>query len=85
MSIFEFDQELHNKTLREEGFEDGFAQGSETVLITLVCRKLQKGKAPEMIADELEGDLETIRSICDAASDFAPEYDVDKIYNALHS
>lgn len=27
MSIFEYDEELHNKTLREEGFEDGKSQG----------------------------------------------------------
>lgn len=84
MSIFEFDQELHNRTLREEGFEDGYAQGAETVLISQICRKLQKNKSPEVIADELEEDIATIQPICDVAATFAPEYDVKKIYDTLH-
>ena len=112
MSIFEFDQELHNRTLYEEGLEDGertgfakgeksgfakgeesgFAKGEKTgldkgrslKLISLVCRKLQKNKTPEEIADALEEELDTIEKICKAAQAFAPEYDVEKIYKALN-
>lgn len=46
MSIFEFNQELHNRTLYEEG-------------------------------------LGTIETICRAAEPFAPEYDAEKIYEAM--
>ncbi len=27
MSIFEYDEELHKRTLREEGYEEGLEQG----------------------------------------------------------
>lgn len=30
MSIFEYDEELHKKTLRAEGYEDGFKEGFDS-------------------------------------------------------
>ena len=87
MSIFEFDQELHNRTLYEEGREDGFIKGEEsgmlTKLISLIIRKLQKGKSPEQIAEELEEDIDLVREICKCAASFAPKYDVGKICEAM--
>ena len=44
-----------------------------------VCTKLKKGKTQEVIAEELEENLSTIRSICEAAEEFAPEYDWKKV------
>ena len=91
MSIFEFDQELHNRTLYEEGREDGeksgFKKGEESgihkgyfiKLISLISCKLQKGKSPEQIAEELEEDIDLVREICECAAPFAPEYDAGKI------
>ena len=76
MSIFEFDQELHDKTIRSESWEDG----ERFKLVTQVCRKLRKGKSAEMIAEELEEDIEEIRLICDAAGEYAPEYDVEQVF-----
>ena len=88
MSIFEFDQELHNRTLYQEGLEDGeksgIAKGRDIGLISQICRKLQKGKSPEIIADELEEELDKVKEICETASSFAPEYDIEKIYEAMH-
>ena len=50
MSIFEFDQELHDKTLREEeylrGKDDGFNQGQDDAyekLSTLINRMMEDG------------------------------------------
>ena len=58
-------------------------EGREEKLIQQVCKKLQKGvKIPE-IADMLEEDVETIQKICDVASKYAPEYDIDKIMAGL--
>ena len=95
MSIFEFDQELHNRTLYEEGREDGeksgYIKGEEsgfikgeksgmlTKLISQIIRKLQKGKSPEQIAEELEEDIDLVSEICECAAPFAPEYDAGKI------
>ncbi|MGN0343295.1 MAG: hypothetical protein ACI4DO_10930 [Roseburia sp.] len=91
MSIFEYDEELHKKTLRDEGFEDGFTAGFNdgfndgklTSLTEQVCRKLKKNKTLESIADELEEDLDTVKQICDAAKSYAPNYDVTKIVEQL--
>ncbi|MCM1084387.1 MAG: hypothetical protein NC428_13040, partial [Clostridium sp.] len=91
MSIFEYDAELHMKMEREEAFEDGRAEGIEQgveqgktkKLITQICRKKQKSKSPEVIAEELEEDFEQVKRIYDIADRFAPEYDVEKIYEML--
>lgn len=37
-----------------------------------------------MIADELEENIENIIQIYNVASAFAPEYDIDQIYNTLY-
>jgi len=36
-----------------------------------------------VIADELEEDISVIEPICKTAESFAPDYDPDKIYEAL--
>ena len=96
MSIFEFNQELHDQTMYDDGRADGMAdgielgraegkqEGGELKLITLVCRKLRKGKDTEQIAEELEEEPEYIQRICDAAREFAPAYDEDEVFQKLH-
>lgn len=79
MTLYEYDEELHKQTIRKESYEDGEQNGKLLQLTELICRKLQKNKSPEMIADELEEDLDTIQHICDIATDFAPDYNVVKI------
>ena len=80
MSIFEFDQELHDKTIRNESWEEGKAEGKAELKVSLVCRKLRKGKNTEMIADELEEDIAEIRWIGEIAEAFAPEYDEKQVF-----
>lgn len=70
---------------RTEGRAEGQAEGEELLLIRMVCRKLMKGKAVSQIASELETEKDTIERICKTAADFAPEYDVKKIWNTLHT
>lgn len=77
----EYDYEMDMQVQKEESFEDGLKKGKIEYLITLVCKKLAKGKAPEQIADELEEDIEKIKIICEIASKYAPIYDEDLIYN----
>ena len=95
MTIFEYDEELHKKTLHDEGYEDGFSDGFSngfsdgfsdgelSNLTKLICRKLEKNKSSETIADELEEDLDTVKHICDVAKAYAPNYDVKKIVQKL--
>lgn len=50
VSIFEYDQEKHIRQEREQAF----AEGEKNKLNELIRKKLQKGKTPAQIADELE-------------------------------
>lgn len=61
----------------------GMEKGLEQKLISLVCKKLAKGKTPNEIAEALEEPEEHIEQICTVARKFAPEYDVNKIYEVL--
>ena len=91
MCIFEYDEEETLRQLGQQSYEEGVAAGieqgreegklvgEEQRLFRQVCTKLKKGKTPEVITEELEEDLSTIRSICEAAEEFAPEYDWKKV------
>ena len=67
---------------KEIGKKIGKEIGKESFRIELVCKKLRKGKSWEEIADELEEDAALIRSICELASSFAPEYDSKMVIDA---
>ncbi|MCM1155415.1 MAG: hypothetical protein NC314_06815 [Roseburia sp.] len=66
-----------------KGMEKGVERGSNIKLITQICLKIKKGKAPDQIADELEEKLPLVESICEIAKECAPEYDCEKIYQLL--
>lgn len=53
----------------EEGREEGRIEGREEQLYRQVSKKLQKGKSPEVIAEELEEDLDTIQRLCRAVEE----------------
>lgn len=59
-------------------------EGKEINVISLICKIFIKGKSETQIADELEDNISRISEICDTARKFTPEYDVEKIYEALH-
>lgn len=63
----------------EAGRQEGEKFGALHKLITLVVKKLRKGKSLDVIVDELEDDIELIKEICNVAGEFAPEYDCEKI------
>ena len=44
---------------------------------------MQKGKNADIIAEELEEELDMVETICRVAVDFAPEYDALAIYNEI--
>ncbi len=71
--------ERHERLVRKEAR----AEGEMIKLISQVCRKLSRGKEPEVIADELEEDLAVIQPICETARRFGPGYDIEKIYEEL--
>ncbi|HCJ07433.1 MAG: hypothetical protein PUC55_12390 [Lachnospiraceae bacterium] len=67
----------------DSGYGSGYDSGELSKLVSLICRKLRKNKAPETIAEELEEDLETVQHICEIAKEYAPEYDVAKIVSKV--
>lgn len=83
MSIFEYNEELHikneRKIAKEEGFQqgkqEGISLGQQEQLISLICKKLEKNKSIETIADELETTVNDIQKIYDMACKYAPAYD----------
>ena len=68
---------------RTEGLVQGQAKGEKLNMIRLVCKKLRKGKTPEEISEDLEEDMEVILRICNAANEYAPDYDAEAIYTKL--
>lgn len=64
--------------MKLEGIEEGRAEGQRH-LINVICKKLQKGKSVEVIADELEEELPDIERVI-AAQQQAGSYDVEEIY-----
>lgn len=66
-----------------QGEAKGVVKGEKKKLIEQVCKKLKKGKAPKLIAEELEEEPELIEQICIAAGKHAPGYDCAKIYEEL--
>ena len=59
------------------------ARGEQKTLVKQVCRKLRKGMSHTQIAEDLEEDEIRIKVICDIASDFAPDYDENKVLCAI--
>lgn len=62
------------------GMNLGIAQGIERKLIELVCKKMRKGKSPEIIAEELDEEPKIIQNIYERASSLAPDYNFDDVY-----
>lgn len=73
---------------RQQGLLDGLSQGriegAELLLIAKVCKKLQKQKTTQQIAIDLDEELSTIETICQAARETAPDYDIEAIFQTLH-
>ncbi len=59
MSIFEYDEEKHMRTVRSEGFEDGLEQGIKQV----ICKMLRKDLSPELISQCTEQPIDYINEI----------------------
>lgn len=95
VSIFEYNEAEEKEKLRraeyaggyEAGMADGIAEGIEKGndlrLISQICKKLQKGKTPDVIAEELEEDLSRIEKIYRAAVESGAAYEPEEILDRL--
>ena len=71
---------------REEAITVGRAEGRAEErswsLIEKICKKIRKGIGYRETAEMLEEEAEVVFRIYEIAEDYAPNYDVDKIYHA---
>ena len=80
--VLEFEARTIKNQGRAEGREEGRKEGRKEHLTECVCKKLRKGKDLNMIAEELEEDVDVIESIYETVKNFAPNYDVEAILRA---
>ena len=78
------EMEIMRNQAHEEGIQKGIEKGRIIQLIKQVCVKMQKFSSAEEVANDLvEQDVPLIQKIMNVAPDFAPDYNVNDIYNAL--
>ena len=79
--------EKREKLIRKEEYEDGRAEGKSEggriKLISLIIKKIQRGKDLLSIADEVEEKVEMIQPIYEAVL-AAPGADADQIYDKVY-
>ncbi len=67
MSIFEYDEEKHMRTVRSEGFEDGLeqgiTQGAQEEQKFIICNMLRQNLTPELISQCTEQPVDYINEI----------------------
>ncbi|MCM1025989.1 MAG: transposase [Roseburia sp.] len=99
MGVYDFDQELYERLLREDseeigmekgieigrgqGIEIGRMDGDRNRLVTQICKKLRLNQSVEKIAEDLVEELSVIEPICNAAKEFAPDYDCESVLKRL--
>ena len=69
--------------VENRGWIRGLEQGETYQLVKQICKKLRAGKDTEQIALEVEESVEWVKEICDIAEHFAPEYDEQKVFEAV--
>lgn len=71
--LTEYDEKKRRKLDRKEGFDDGLVQGElrgeQRVLFRIVSKKVKKNYTLDMIADDLEEEVEAIRPIYEKAKE----------------
>lgn len=67
MSIFEYDEEKHMRTVRQEGYEDGMMKGLQKGIeekeYRFICNMLRDRQSPEQISKYAEQPLEYIYQV----------------------
>lgn len=85
MLLTEYNEAEVMELFKEDGRKEGIVTGADKHLIAQICKKIKAGKEIEIIASEVEEEVSAIEPIYAVAKKYGPEYDVDAIYNELHS
>ena len=73
---------VDTKKILEQGIEKGIEKGREEEIISLILKNLKKGCSSAQIADFLDLDKIVVETVCRLASETAPDYDLEKIYES---
>jgi hypothetical protein len=79
-------EDIYNDGVRDgeiKGEMRGEKRGEKLSIISKICKKIAKNKSLEVIADELEEEVENIRPIYELAVISQPDYDCEEIYQKL--
>ncbi|MCR2050432.1 hypothetical protein NSB25_24650 [Acetatifactor muris] len=82
MLLTEYNEKKVMAWLKKEAREEGRIEGGNQKVISLVRKKVTKGKSPEEIAEMLEEDIALIREICDILKHH-PEWSDSRVYEEL--
>lgn len=80
----EYDYETDIEVQREEAFQDGIQSGVLYEKVNIIIRLLKKGMDASQITDLLGDNPNVIFHICEVASGYAPDYNLDAICQALN-
>ena len=58
-------------------------EGSLYNTISLICKKLRKGRTLKEIAEDLEEEFSVIEPLYNKAKEFAPDYDPDLVFEKM--
>ena len=78
----EYDEEKHIKNEKAISWREGLAQGYTKNYLEIICKKLKKGMNLSSIAEFLEEDISVLGPLYAFAESFAPDYDVDTVWEA---
>ena len=78
VSVYYYDEEGRMRVEREEGWLEGMQR-----LISIIIKKVQKGKDIDTIASELEEEADNVKLLYDAVVAAAPDYDMDEIMTKI--
>lgn len=85
--LTEYDEEETMGYVRRDAYRDGekagIEQGEMLMLISMVNKKMQKGKSIEEIAEDLEEDRETIEKIVKVIEENGHDINAEKVYEMI--
>ncbi len=88
MALFDnykgFDVQEERRKGERKGERTGERTGERKMLISLICAKLAKGKSSKVIAMEVEKSVSFVNKIKKVAMKYAPNYDVQLIFEELY-
>ena len=77
------DTEYNEAEVKELFKAEGREEGRDKTIITQICKKLIKGMCVADIAEAIEEPEDKVSKICEIASKYLPNYDVQKIMTEL--